>query len=539
MAEAASAQQAAKATAEDTSQQRAGRRRRTSPEPRRAQQGATAAAAPAALDSLSRLQQLADASPQGAQLRRLQALADASPQAAQLRRLQALVDASPQVAQLRRLQALADAHYAPVAQLAGAPEEEERVQGQFANAELEPQLQQAPRANNTGLPDQLKSGLESLSGLSMDHVRVHYNSAQPAQLNALAYAQGSDIHLAPGQERHLPHEAWHVVQQAQGRVRPTLQMKDGVQVNDDVGLEREADVMGARALSEKPVLPREPRRAEDSGITISRRSRAPLTGHASLQRMAHSAPSLHHLRELNETIQTRVAHRFAHTARFATPSAVAQLNGTAMAELGEHLKQIPTYFHEAIWRWVGLLGASAVLAYLTGGGSLLAQATIFAFPTVGWLASGVIKLVKDRRESGDGLKIGTGPLIEDTFHLATYNFPWWPGTYSVIRNSKDLVANGDYIFILDVSENFYYCDAADRKVKGAHLYVRHSQLAGGAKVKTAGRMSVTNGVCELTNESGHYWPPFDTLTYATNFLEICQVFDEVNKTKYIPKNKQE
>ena len=30
--------------------------------------------------------------------------------------------------------------------------------------------------------------------------------------DALAYAQGSDIHLAPGQEQHLPHEAWHVVQ---------------------------------------------------------------------------------------------------------------------------------------------------------------------------------------------------------------------------------------------------------------------------------------------------------------------------------------
>jgi len=168
-------------------------------------QGATAApaAAPAALDSLSRLQQLADA--------------------------------SPRVAQLGRLQALADAHYAPVSQLAGAPEEEELLQGQFASAELQPQLQQAPRANNTGLPDHLKSGVESLSGLSMDDVRVHYNASQPAQLNALAYAQGSDIHLAPGQERHLPHEAWHVVQQAQGGVRPTLQLKDGVPVNDDVG----------------------------------------------------------------------------------------------------------------------------------------------------------------------------------------------------------------------------------------------------------------------------------------------------------------
>jgi hypothetical protein len=77
---------------------------------------------------------------------------------------------------------------------------------------------------------------------------VHYNSSQPAQLDALAYAQGSDIHLAPGQERHLPHEAWHVVQQAQGRVKPTLQMKDGVAINDDAKLEHEADVMGTKAL---------------------------------------------------------------------------------------------------------------------------------------------------------------------------------------------------------------------------------------------------------------------------------------------------
>jgi hypothetical protein len=242
MAEAASAQQAAIATREDTSQQRAGRRRRTSAEPQRAQQGATAAAAPAALDTLSRLQQLADASPQVAQLRRLQALADASPQAAQLRRLQALADASPQAAQLRRLQALADAspQAAQLRRLQALADAAAGVRSPTDTVEAAP-------PNRTGLPEGLKAGVESLSGLSMDHVRVHYNSAQPEQLNALAYAQGSDIHLAQGQERHLPHEAWHVVQQAQGRVRPTLQMKDGVQVNDDAGLEREADVMGERA----------------------------------------------------------------------------------------------------------------------------------------------------------------------------------------------------------------------------------------------------------------------------------------------------
>lgn len=107
---------------------------------------------------------------------------------------------------------------------------------------------QMRRPNHTGLPDQLKSGIESLSGMSMDHVRVHHNSSQPAQLNALAYAQGSDIHLGPGQQQHLAHEAWHVVQQAQGRVRPTMQMKQGIAVNDNPGLEREADLFGEKAL---------------------------------------------------------------------------------------------------------------------------------------------------------------------------------------------------------------------------------------------------------------------------------------------------
>ena len=101
--------------------------------------------------------------------------------------------------------------------------------------------------NRTGLPDGLKFGVESLSGISLDSVNVHYNSSQPAQLAALAYTQGSDIHVAPGQEQHLPHEAWHVVQQAQRRVKPTMQMKDEIPVNDE-GLEREADVISPKSV---------------------------------------------------------------------------------------------------------------------------------------------------------------------------------------------------------------------------------------------------------------------------------------------------
>ncbi|MBX7224095.1 MAG: DUF4157 domain-containing protein [Blastocatellia bacterium] len=105
---------------------------------------------------------------------------------------------------------------------------------------------QAAPANRTGLPDDLKTGMESLSGLSLDDVNVHYNSDKPAQLQALAYTQGTDIHVAPGEEKNLAHEAWHVVQQKQGRVAPTTQLQ-GVAVNDDTGLEREADAMGAQA----------------------------------------------------------------------------------------------------------------------------------------------------------------------------------------------------------------------------------------------------------------------------------------------------
>lgn len=109
-------------------------------------------------------------------------------------------------------------------------------------------------SNPTGIPAPLKAGIESLSGLDLTDVRVHRNSTKPAQLNALAYAQGRDIFLGPQQERHLPHEAWHIVQQAQGRVRPTTQMMNA-SINDDPALEHEADQMGARAASMAASVP--------------------------------------------------------------------------------------------------------------------------------------------------------------------------------------------------------------------------------------------------------------------------------------------
>ena len=82
-------------------------------------------------------------------------------------------------------------------------------------------------------------------------MNVLYNSDKPAQLQAYAYTQGTAIHIASGQERHLAHEAWHVVQQKQGRVVGTRQLK-GKGLNDSAELEHEADVMGAKAEQTLP-----------------------------------------------------------------------------------------------------------------------------------------------------------------------------------------------------------------------------------------------------------------------------------------------
>lgn len=168
---------------------------------------------------------------------RSQAKEEARPSAADPSRsgpalMQSAVDSSPRVQTQRRA---VDALFGPVSQRQAA-------EGQEG---VPLQARRAP-ATAADLPASLEAGIQALSGIDVSNVRVHRNSDKPAQLNALAYAQGNDIHLGPGQEQHLPHEAWHVVQQRQGRVKETVQMA-GVGVNDDVSLEREADQMGARA----------------------------------------------------------------------------------------------------------------------------------------------------------------------------------------------------------------------------------------------------------------------------------------------------
>lgn len=101
------------------------------------------------------------------------------------------------------------------------------------------QMAQAGRTD-TGIPGPLKERVENRSGLSLDDVKIHYHSEAPAKVGALAYTQGNHVYISPGQEKHLSHELGHVVQQKQGRVRPTG-IVENKPLNDDQALEREAD----------------------------------------------------------------------------------------------------------------------------------------------------------------------------------------------------------------------------------------------------------------------------------------------------------
>ncbi len=118
------------------------------------------------------------------------------------------------------------------------------------------------RPNLTGIPMQMKLDFERRSGLSLDDVRVHYNSDKPEKIDALAYTQGTQVYMGPGQERHLRHELGHVVQQKQGIIRPTTWIH-GLPVNDSLELERAAD-LGPSVSARPPSLP------PSQGATIQR-----------------------------------------------------------------------------------------------------------------------------------------------------------------------------------------------------------------------------------------------------------------------------
>ncbi|WP_075164051.1 eCIS core domain-containing protein [Microscilla marina] len=115
------------------------------------------------------------------------------------------------------------------------------------------QAKQEPikRRQNNNKETQVKKNVGQLMGTDVSDTKVHYNSSKPAQLQAEATAQGNQVHLAPGKEKHLGHELTHVAQQKQGIVKPTVQANNGTSINNDPRLEKQADDIGAKALQMK------------------------------------------------------------------------------------------------------------------------------------------------------------------------------------------------------------------------------------------------------------------------------------------------
>ena len=135
-----------------------------------------------------------------------------------------------------------------------------------------------------GMPAPVQAKMEAAFATDFSHVRIHEGAQATAQ-GALAYTQGSDIHFALGQYRPdtvqgqelLGHELAHVVQQSQGRVRESA---PGTGINDDAGLEREADELGARAARSQAVTPGTSAGGSVGGVrpAIQRKAASPAGG---------------------------------------------------------------------------------------------------------------------------------------------------------------------------------------------------------------------------------------------------------------------
>lgn len=117
-----------------------------------------------------------------------------------------------------------------------------------------PVQQKSDAKTEVQLPNKVQRKMEGAFGTSFSNVKVYKDSAQAKHIGAQAFTQGNEVHFAQGKfdpnsskgQELLGHELTHVEQQRAGRVSPTTQAK-GIAINNDPSLEREADVMGAKA----------------------------------------------------------------------------------------------------------------------------------------------------------------------------------------------------------------------------------------------------------------------------------------------------
>lgn len=109
-------------------------------------------------------------------------------------------------------------------------------------------LESSPTQRTQDSEQNIIKKMENHFNSDFSNIKIHENSTTASNINALAYTQGNDIHFAPGEfnpsttkgKHLLSHELTHVVQQRNGRVKPTREI-NGMPINDNLSLEREAD----------------------------------------------------------------------------------------------------------------------------------------------------------------------------------------------------------------------------------------------------------------------------------------------------------
>ncbi len=127
-------------------------------------------------------------------------------------------------------------------------------------SQAQPPPFQLKSSSQSGMPSDTLSHMSSSFGKDFSDVNIHQGSQSAVDAGALAYTQGNNIHFAPGQydpssqsgQELLGHELTHVVQQREGRVQANNEV-NGMPLNDDKGLEQEADQIGAQVAQRQKI----------------------------------------------------------------------------------------------------------------------------------------------------------------------------------------------------------------------------------------------------------------------------------------------
>lgn len=138
------------------------------------------------------------------------------------------------------------------------------LQKTFGNQAVQRMLSRTPlqksenlsSGSGRSLPDSVQAKMEEAFHTDFSEVQIHPESSVASQIGAVAFAQGNDIHFAPGTyqpetqsgQQLLGHELTHVVQQRQGRVKANVP-DASLPINDDPSLEAEADRYGSLAAT--------------------------------------------------------------------------------------------------------------------------------------------------------------------------------------------------------------------------------------------------------------------------------------------------